>query len=359
MKKSFVKFLAALSAVFLLTGCGETDKTLHEMKVEKYVTLGEYDHLTVEIDPAYLPTVEDSEIYEVMNSLYISYVPKEDGITNRAVENGDTVIIDYVGKKDGVPFDGGTADGASLGIGSGQFIAGFEDGLIGVMPGETVDLDLTFPENYGNAELAGQPVVFTVTVHYILPAEVPENKMKDSVVAAIGLPEVDTVAEYRDYVKNYLESTKQQNYDYAVQNGIIEQVLGQSEFKDLPEELVQKYSDMVRANLTKAAAQNNISVETYCSYFFQKDSESYIRENGERYLKQDLAFQAIANAQGLAVDDAELESKLAEMAEKAGVDTVEEFIGDIAKEDFRNYFMNEKIMEFLQNNTTVAEKVAE
>ena len=359
MKKNLLKVLAAFSAVFLLTGCGDADKALHEMRVEKYVTLGDYSNLTVEVDSSYLPIVEDEEIYEVMNSLYVSYVTEEDGITNRAVKNGDTVIIDYVGKKDGVAFQGGTADGASLGIGSGQFIAGFEDGLIGVMPGDTVDLDLTFPENYGNAELAGQPVVFTVTVHYILPTEVPENQMKDSVVAAIGLPEVDTVAKYRDYVKEYLENSKQQNYDYFVQNGIIEQVLGQSQFKELPEELVQRYSDMVRTNLTKAAEQYNVSLDTYCNYYFQQDSESYIREYGEKYLKQDLVFQAIANAEGLAVDDAELDSKLAEMAQEAGAASVEELIGDIAKDDFRNYFMNKKIMEYLQSKTTVAEKAAE
>ena len=359
MKKNLLKVLAALSAVVLLTGCGDADKALHEMKVEKYVTLGDYSNLTVEVDSSYLPIVEDEEIYEVMNSLYVSYVTEEDGITNRAVKNGDTVIIDYVGKKDGVAFQGGTASGASLEIGSGQFIAGFEDGLIGVMPGDTVDLDLTFPENYGNAELAGQPVVFTVTVHYILPTEVPENKMKDSVVAALGLPEVATVAEYRDYVKEYLESSKQQNYDYFVQNGIIEQVLGQSRFKELPEELLQRYRDMVRSNLTKAAAQYNVSLDTYCNYYFQQDSDSYIREYGERYLKQDLAFQAIANVEGLAVDDAELDSKLAEMAQEAGAASVEELIGDTAKDDFRNYFMNKKIMEYLQSKTTVAEKAAE
>ncbi|MGN0419192.1 MAG: trigger factor [Acetatifactor sp.] len=359
MKKNLLKVLAAFSAVFLLTGCGDADKALHEMRVEKYVTLGDYSNLTLEVDSSYLPIVEDEEIYEVMNSLYVSYVTEEDGITNRAVQNGDTVIIDYVGKKDGVAFQGGTASGASLEIGSGQFIAGFEDGLIGVMPGDTVDLDLTFPENYGNAELAGQPVVFTVTVHYILPTEVPENKMKDSVVAAIGLPEVETVEQYRAYVRDYLESSKQQNYDYFVQNGIIEQVLGQSRFEELPEELLQRYRDKVRTNLTKAAAQYNVSLDTYCNYYFQQDSESYIREYGERYLKQDLAFQAIANVEGLAVDDAELDSKLAEMAQEAGAASVEELIGDTAKDDFRNYFMNKKIMEYLQSKTTVAEKAAE
>lgn len=379
MKQKSIKLAVALLTAFLLTGCGanqeadagtdtNTDKTtnttivttpLHELQVDQYVTLGDYNNLTVEIDPMYLPNVEDSEVLEVMNSLYLNYLTKEDGITDRKVENGDTVIIDYVGKKNGVAFDGGTAGNASLTIGSGQFIAGFEDGLIGVMPGETVDLNLTFPEGYHNAELAGQPVVFTVTVHYILPTQIPEDQMKDSVVASIGLPEVETVAQYRDYVREYLESSKQQSYEYAIQSGIIEKLLAQSTFQELPAEMFQKYSDVIRTNLANSAAQNNITVDLYCSYFFQKDSETYIKESAERYLKQDLALQAIANREGLTVGDEELEEKLLELAKQAGLETVEEFIGDVEKNDFRNYFMSEKIMEFLQNKANVADKSEE
>lgn len=369
--KNIVKILAVFSAVLTLTGCGEPAgeptgestgepaQTLHEMKVEEYVTVGDYENLAVEIDAAYLPTVEDSEIYELMNSVYLNYVTEEDGITDRAVKNGDTVIIDYVGKKDGVAFDGGTASGASLGIGSGQFIDGFEDGLIGVTPGETVDLDLTFPENYGNAELAGAKVVFTVTVHYILPTEIPEKDMKDSVVAAIGLPEVENVAQYRAYVEDYLETNKKQYYDYAVQDGIIGKLLANSQFQELPADMIQKYQDIVRTNLNSLAAQNNVTPDIYCNYVYQMDSESYIKQYGERYLQQDLIFQTIANSQGLTVQDEELDSKLAELAAEAGASSVEEYIGTTSKEDFRNYFMNEKVMEYLMSKTSVSEKTEE
>lgn len=372
MKKKIVILLAVLSTGLLLAGCGSTNQDvdtnqsseaatiqitpLHERQLDQYLTLGDYQNLTVEIDPMYLPVVEDSEIFEVMNSLYLSRITEEEGITDRAVANGDTVIIDYVGKKNGVAFEGGTAGNASLEIGSGQFIAGFEEGLIGVMPGETVDLNLTFPEGYHNAELAGQPVVFTVTVHYILPTEIPEDQMKDSVVSAMGLPEVETVEQYRDYVKNYLESSKQQNYEYAVQSGIVEQLLEKTTYLKLPEDMLQKYGEIIRTNLKNSAAQNNISVETYCSYFFQKGSEEYIQESAERYLKQDLVFQAIANKEGLAVGDEELEDKLLQLANQSGISTVEEFIGEVSRDDFRNYFMSEKIMEFLQDKTNVAEK---
>lgn len=181
------KMAAALGLAALLTGCGsDGDVPLNQMKVEKYVTLGDYQNLSVTVDAA---AVDDTELAALVNSVYVDNVTAENGgIVDRAVETGDTVIIDYEGKKDGVAFEGGTAQEASLTIGSGRFIDGFEDGLIGVKPGETVDLNLTFPESYGNAELAGQPVVFTVTVHFIRPAEVAPEDMEDAVVASMGFP---------------------------------------------------------------------------------------------------------------------------------------------------------------------------
>ena len=115
------------------------------MKVEKYVTLGEYTGL-----PAQLPSadVDEAQIEELFKALYLDSVTPDMGITDRQVVAGDIVNIDYEGKKDGVAFAGGTDSGAQLEIGSGHFIPGFEDGLIGAAPGETRDLELLFPENY-------------------------------------------------------------------------------------------------------------------------------------------------------------------------------------------------------------------
>ena len=215
MKNRFWNLVPVLLAVIVLSGCGtdeneslnpngievgndgpqdmnESDaenngsQNLNETDVEKYVALGDYKNIAASVAEDYLN--------ELLLNTYNAFVTVETGITDRAVEIGDTVDIDYEGKKDGVAFEGGTAAGASLGIGSGQFIAGFEDGLIGVMPGETVDLDLTFPEGYGNEELAGRAVVFTVTVNYIKPGL---DDMEDSVVANIGMEGVSTVEELR------------------------------------------------------------------------------------------------------------------------------------------------------------------
>lgn len=354
MKGKFAGIAAALTAAVILTGCGsEVDVPLNQMKVEKYVTLGDYNNLSVTLDAV---AVDETELNTLVNSVYIGNVTAEHGgIVDRAVDTGDTVIIDYEGKKDGVAFAGGTAQGASLTIGSGQFIDGFEDGLIGVMPGETVDLNLTFPESYGNTELAGQAVVFTVTVHYIQPAEVAPEDMEDVVVASIGIPDVNTVEELRQYAYDYLYSNAETNYSYSLQNGIMDALMAQCVFKELPEELVENYRVMIQESIESNAAVYGVTADVYAGYFYGMSSADLVDLYGEETLKQDLVMQAIANAEGLSVSDDELQEMLLEYAQEAGYSTVEEYLGDASKEDFRNYFMNERVMEYLIDKATVTE----
>ena len=132
-------------------------------EMDQYIKVGEYKGLDVQED---VQEVTDSDIdIQIQTNLSQNLVEVED--ENAEVKNGDVVNIDYEGKKDGVAFDGGTAEGFDLTIGSGSFIDGFEDGLIGAKKGETRDLNLTFPENYQAEELAGQDVVFTVKINAI------------------------------------------------------------------------------------------------------------------------------------------------------------------------------------------------
>lgn len=351
MKKKSAGILAVLTAALLLTGCGdETDQPLNQMKVEKYVKLGDYSSFEVTVDTI---GVDQEELESLMSSNYINYVtPEHGGITDRAVAEGDTVFIDYEGKEDGVAFAGGTAENAALTIGSGQFIDGFEDGLIGVMPGETVDLNLRFPDNY-NPEMAGKDVVFTVTVRCIRPAKVAVADMEDVVAASMGIGGVNTVAEFRQYAYDYLES----EYKYDVQSGIIEAFMARCEFKELPEEMLEPYRDMWTRIFSTYAGRFQISLEQYTAYFYNSDSESLIKEYAEKSLKQDLMLQAVANKEGLTISDEELEEMLLEDAGAAGYATAEEYVGEDlgAREDYRNEYMNERVLEYLQENTTIKE----
>ena len=245
MKKKTLGFLAAVLSMCMLAGCGAKDTgdgtdaatgagaestALKDMDVDKYVTLGEYKGLEVSVDTV---EVDEDEWDSLVNNVYYENITAENGgIMDRAVETGDTVNIDYEGKKDGVAFDGGTAQGYDLTIGSGSFIAGFEDGLIGVMPGETVDLNLTFPENYGKSDLAGQAVVFTVTVNYIQPAQ--DGEFSDEVISNFGIDGVTNEEELRQYAYDYLNENAQQNYETNVQQAVMDAFMANNTFTSVP-----------------------------------------------------------------------------------------------------------------------------
>lgn len=318
-----------------------------DLPVEDYVTLGDYKELEVIVaDPA----VNPEELEALVKQVYMGSVTEENGgVKDRAVENGDTVNIDYEGKRDGVAFEGGTAQGASLGIGSGQFIPGFEEGLIGVMPGETVDLDLTFPEGYSNAELAGAPVVFTVTVNYIVPTE-----LKDEIVAGFGAEEYSNVEELNQYASDYLLENAKGNYEIEVENAIVNAFIESCTFNEIPSDLVDRYGSQMRQSMEKVAQSMGADADTYAYYYYGTDMNSFITSYAEPSVKQALAFQSVANAEDLNVDEAELDGLLEEYAAEVGMETTDELLAANSRDDYREYFMYEKVIEFLKNNATVS-----
>lgn len=343
MKKS-VSFMAVFLMVCLLAGCGQepavTNRNLSKMNVGQYVTLGDYSNISISVAPV---EVGQSQWDELTLAVYRSYVTADQGgITDRAVAVGDTVVMDYEGKKDGVAFKGGTASNAELTIGSKQFIEGFEDGLVGVMPGETVDLNLTFPEGYKNPELAGQAVVFTVTVHFLLP---DADEMEDSVVAALGVPDVGTVEELRQYVYDYLQESADAEYLYNVQNAIMGQLLDQSVVEELPESFVNSYHDGIYNSLEGIAMNYGVDAETYAN-MMGMTSDDYVSQFSLSQARQDVLLQAIANNEQLVVSDEELQEKLEEEAAYLGT-TIDVLLGNYDREEYRNYIMSEKVMDFL------------
>ncbi len=319
MKKRLSILTVVMMVMSLFAGCGsDAGKALHEMKVEKYVTLGEYTGLNVTVP------LEEVEA-QVQNYLWqMSYygmmtVGDEDKIVNREVTTGDLVNIDYAGYKDDVAFEGGTASDQLLLIGSGTFIDGFEEGLIGVNPGETVDLDLAFPEGYQNEELAGQDVVFTVTVNYIY----------------------DSSEEYDAY------------YQMLLENVVLEAFMKQCVFTDIPEELVNRYKTNLQNSITAEAEAAGADIAYWCNYRYGMDLTTFLDTYAPESAKQSLAFQAVANEQDLNLTDEELDAKISEAATANGYTSVEEFMGTNTKDDYREYFTYEVAVEYLVNNAVV------
>lgn len=354
MKKRLAATVMAAMVVGVLGGCGKADAnmSLETMDVDKYVTLGEYKSLNVSVEDT---TVTDAQVEESALNAYKQHVTAENGgIMDRAVEKGDIVNIDYEGKKDGVAFAGGTAQSQLLTIGSGQFIPGFEEGLEGVMPGETVDIDLTFPEVYQSPDLAGQDVVFTVTVNCIAP-----DKMEDAVVANFGLEGVKTVDDYRQAARESLTEQAQRYYNQSVQNGVLNAFMNVCEFKDIPQEMADKYAEVVRTQVMQQAAGYGMEAEAYAQAAYQMDLETLVKEYSMAGVKQDIALQAVANRENLNIDKEELDTILKETATAAGYDTVEEFMGESTPEDYRDYFVTDKALNFLIENAVVSVAVGQ
>lgn len=350
-----------------MTGCGNGDSNADTnadtnsdyqadepvvVNPEDYVTLGEYKGLEVSIPQI---AVSDTETESLMNQIYKRYISAENGgIADRAVKMGDTVNIDFMGKKDGVAFEGGTAEGYELGIGSGAFIDGFEDGLVGVMVGETVDLDLTFPQGYGNAELDGQAVVFTVTVNYIYPTTIEED-----VVANMGMPGVSTIAELREYAYNYLYEQEENAHRNDAENYVVAAFINNCTFGELPQELVDEYSKRAKMGLMEEASFYGMDVERYVNMYYGITLDDFLAQYGPNAAKQDLAFNALATKENFTISDEALEERLETYAQNNGFVTVEEFLRGDSRETYREYFLFEDVIDFLMENAVVTEVAAE
>lgn len=354
----------------LMTGCGNADTDTAEttqesmaesetgtedygpeaylsgINVADYVTLGEYKGIEVSVDA---PVVTD----EYLDS-YIDYVLQSNmvttEITDRPVEEGDIVNIDYEGKIDGVAFDGGTAQGYDLTIGSGTFIDGFEDGLIGAETGETVDVNVTFPENYQGEEVAGKDAVFTVTVNSISVETLPE--LTDEFVQGLDVG-VNTVEEYRQYAYDLLMEEEQATHDSNAEIAVLEAVMAGSQIQDPPEDMTNRYYNRIIDNMTYYASLYGYDLETFLS--MQGTSEDAIRESAAQAGQEIIVMQAIADAEGLSVTDEELDAEIETNAGSLGYDDVEEYRASLDVEGYREYMMSEKVLNFLLENAVVTD----
>lgn len=282
-----------------------------------YVTLGDYKGLSVELEDEY--TASDEDVRKEVE-IEIGYVGNDYVESDKTtVEDGDTVNIDYVGKKDGVAFDGGTAEGYNLTIGSGQFIPGFEDGLIGAKVGDTVELNLTFPEQYQTAELAGQDVVFTVTVNSIME-EIPmtyETLTDDWVQKNM---QVDTVEDYlkevRTSLQEYMDEEKESDIAMAVLEALRKVCTVKSHPEGLDEERVEQSVDLYR----NSAEANGMDLESYLSVANQ--TEEGLREglmkSAQQAVDTELILMAIADAEGISSDDAAYEKYIQDLCADFG-----------------------------------------
>lgn len=336
----------------LLGGCSAKEVELSSMNTDKYVTLGKYTGLEV--------TLASPDITDAHVDNYIMYMLSEQGelkeVTDREAQIGDTVTIDFEGKMDGKTFEGGSGQGYDLKLGSGNFIQGFEDGLVGAKTGEKRDLDLHFPESYPNApELAGKPVVFSVTVNRIQELIIPE--LTDELAHTIN-EECNTIAELREYAYEVMYEDAVKTYERNLENSIVEQAMAGCEFKEPPKNMVDEYYDQIVQRLTAYAAMYNVDFETYITQYngiTMEDFQTSAREDASQAAKESIMLQAIANKEGIQVTKEEADGALEEAAVENGYTSVEDFRAVIGEESYQDYVMCDKVLAFLKENAVIKE----
>ena len=325
------------------TAEGETPAETEEYVAEGSITLGEYKGIPVTVTE---PTVTDEEVDAQIQQLLNSSAEYLE--VDREAQLGDQVNIDYKGMKDGVAFDGGTAEGYDLVLGSNSFIDGFESGLVGAKKGEEVTLNLTFPDPYqNNPDLAGQAVVFEVKVNNVKEKTVPE--LTDDFVAKVS-PEDGTVEKLRENMKAFILEQKQYQIDNQRNTDILNAVIDKSEIVCATDDVDKNYETQVQY-YTNQASMYGLDLATYASLMGMDEEglKSELRNVARDMTKQEMLLKEIASRENITVTDEDREA----LAERYGYDSLESFLETADKEIVDDTALMQKTLDFLVENAEI------
>ena len=294
-------------------------------------TLGDWKNLGVKRETA---KIEEKDIKGVLDNIAKSFSEKK--AIKRAAKLGDEVIIDFVGKKDGVAFPGGSADNYPLLLGSGNFIPGFEDGIVGHEPGDKFDLELTFPKDYGVEDLAGVKTVFGVLLKQV--NEVTEPKIDDELAKKVG-PFKDLKALKEDIKKNLAIQTEER-LDNKFKDDLIKALVKKSKIGDIPEILVNDQMHGIRDNLERNAQSQGMSAEDYLKRGGEtmESWEKQAKKVAEENVKASLCLQTLAVTEKVTVDDKLVEAKIAELKDvyRKSPEALKNLKDPAVKQDIKN-----------------------
>jgi trigger factor len=300
-------------------------EVLFDIAIKPDFKLGEYKGLSATKEDV---VVSDEEVDNQINALLEQHVNLE--VADKVIENGDTAVIDFEGFKEDVAFEGGKGESYPLEIGSGSFIPGFEEALVGHKTGDELDVNVTFPEQYQSADLAGQPVVFKVKVHEV-KAKVA-NELNDEFAASLGKENVTTVAELKEDMLNEIKKQKEAQADSKYLNDLVDQILENTEIT-LPQMMIESETEAMYNDFLNRLQQQGMNEEMYLQ-MLQKTKEEICKEmevDAEKRIKYTLILEEIANVENIEVSDAELDEKLEEMAKMYNmeVEQIKQFMPDL------------------------------
>ena len=313
--------------------------------VKPEVKLGEYKGIEIKRIPTDVTDEDvDAELKRLAEEDY-----RLEPVEGRPAQNGDTVLIDYAGSVDGVAFEGGTAEGQNLELGSGSFIPGFEDQIVGHEVGDEFVVNVTFPEEYHAEELAGKAAEFKVTLHDIKEKIIPE--INDDFAAEKS--DFETLAEYRGDLKKKLAEKKEKEAKSSTENELIAKAAENAEI-DIPECMFDNAVENMLENYRRQISNYGIKFEDYLK-MTGNDIESVreqIRPNAERQVREQLVLEAIADTENLKATDAQIEERLREMAAmyKVEYDEMVKNLSDESKEFVASDLKPMLAIDFLVEN---------
>lgn len=273
------------------------------------VTLGQYKGLEIKKGSVKVTKKEiEAELTNYQNQ-FAELVIKEEG----TVENGDTAVIDFEGFKDGVAFEGGKAENHSLEIGSGSFIPGFEEQVVGMKVGEEKELNVTFPENYQVAELAGQPVVFKVKVHEIKTKVLPD--IDDELAKDVNIDGIETLADLETYTKEQIKNRKQTEVESKFSDDIFNAVIENTPL-EVPDAMIETETQTMLREVEQNLSQQGLNMELFQQLTGKtmEDMKAEMREQAEKRVKFNLILAEIAKAENIEISDEEVDEEIKEIA---------------------------------------------
>ena len=321
-----------------------------KVTVRPEVKLGQYKELTAEKETV---NVTDEDVDNELQP-YINRATELVSV-EREAQNGDTVVIDFEGFKDGVAFDGGKAEGHSLELGSGSFIPGFEDQLVGAKAGDEKEVNVTFPEDYHATELAGAPVVFKVKVHEVKEKKLPE--LDDEFAKDVS--EFDTLEAFRASLAEKLKERREESAKNSFRNALMEQVVANMEV-EIPDAMVDYEADKLVNNYAQRVASQGIAFEQYLAMMgmTMDQVKEQAKESALKQVQSDLALGAIVAAENIEVTDEEADAKLKELALQYGMPD-EELRKVLLADDLKKDMCREKAAEVVFSTGVAKEKAAE
>ena len=312
-----------------------------EVATKPEVTLGQYKGIEV---PENKVEVTDEEIEAELKK--VQEQNAREITVDRPAENGDTVVIDFEGSVDGEVFEGGTAENHPLVLGSGSFIPGFEDQLVGATADSDVEVNVTFPEDYQAKDLAGKAAVFKVKVHEIKKKELPE--INDEFAQDVS--EFDTLDEYKEDVKKGIAEQKEKAERQEKQEKIIRQIVENAEM-DIPDPMVITQTRQMMDQFAQQMQSNGLSMAQYYQFtgLTPDGLLEQMKPQAQKNIENRLVLEAIAAAEGITASEEEVEKEFANIAERYGltVDKVKEIFADEETENIKSDIAAQKALDMI------------